>query len=397
MISSHLEPSHARRVFPCWDEPAFKATFALTVTVPRRFLAVSNMPVAHEEPVTPDLKQVTLRHHAENVELPVRAGGGRARTAHGGGRRRHRQRRHHHRQARARPLRARQRGRPAALLQRLFRRQVSAAQARPDRGAGRLRRRHGELGRHHLLREPAAVRSGGERRCRAPRHFQHRRPRDRASMVRQSRHHGLVGQSLAQRGLRHLDAGEGGRASLSAMADLAQRQRAEADRHEPRCPAHLASGAGAGHQRDRGDGGVRRHHLQQECGADPHARALSGRGRFPRRDQKIHGRSRLRQHHHRRPVAGARGRLGQAGRRHRRRFHRAGGRAAGHRAGALRRRRAAHHAAPGALHGPRPGRGAAALAGAGGGRSAARSAGRRNRRARRRAEGDRSGGAAASR
>ena len=34
MISSHLEPADARRVFPCWDEPAFKATFALTVTVP---------------------------------------------------------------------------------------------------------------------------------------------------------------------------------------------------------------------------------------------------------------------------------------------------------------------------------------------------------------------------
>jgi aminopeptidase N len=58
MLSSHLEPADARRVFPCWDEPAFKATFALTVTVPRTFLAVGNMPVAHEEPVTPTLKQV---------------------------------------------------------------------------------------------------------------------------------------------------------------------------------------------------------------------------------------------------------------------------------------------------------------------------------------------------
>jgi len=36
----------------------FKATFALTVTVPRAFLAVGNMPVASEEPVTPTLKQV---------------------------------------------------------------------------------------------------------------------------------------------------------------------------------------------------------------------------------------------------------------------------------------------------------------------------------------------------
>ena len=60
MISSHLEPADARRIFPSWDEPAFKATFALTVTVPRNFLAVSNMPVAHEEPVTPTLKQVTF-------------------------------------------------------------------------------------------------------------------------------------------------------------------------------------------------------------------------------------------------------------------------------------------------------------------------------------------------
>jgi aminopeptidase N len=60
MISSHLEPADARRVFPCWDEPAFKASIALTVTVPRSFLAVGNMPVAREEPVTPTLKQVAF-------------------------------------------------------------------------------------------------------------------------------------------------------------------------------------------------------------------------------------------------------------------------------------------------------------------------------------------------
>jgi aminopeptidase N len=60
MISSHLEPADARRVFPCWDEPAFKATFTLTVTVPRTFVAVSNMPQAREEPVTPSLKQVSF-------------------------------------------------------------------------------------------------------------------------------------------------------------------------------------------------------------------------------------------------------------------------------------------------------------------------------------------------
>ena len=48
MISSHLEPADARRIFPCWDEPAFKATFTLTATVPSNFLAVGNMPVMRE-------------------------------------------------------------------------------------------------------------------------------------------------------------------------------------------------------------------------------------------------------------------------------------------------------------------------------------------------------------
>ena len=60
MLSTQLEPADARRIFPCWDEPAFKATFAVTVTVPGSFLAVSNMPVAHEEPVAPDRKRVVF-------------------------------------------------------------------------------------------------------------------------------------------------------------------------------------------------------------------------------------------------------------------------------------------------------------------------------------------------
>ena len=60
MISSQLEPADARRIFPCWDEPAFKATFALTVTVPRAFMAVGNMPSEREEAAGPDLKRVTF-------------------------------------------------------------------------------------------------------------------------------------------------------------------------------------------------------------------------------------------------------------------------------------------------------------------------------------------------
>jgi aminopeptidase N len=60
MLSSKLEPSDARRIFPCWDEPAFKANIALTVTVPRHFMAVGNMPATAEEMVEPNLKRVTF-------------------------------------------------------------------------------------------------------------------------------------------------------------------------------------------------------------------------------------------------------------------------------------------------------------------------------------------------
>ena len=60
MLSSKLEPADARRIFPCWDEPAFKATFALTVTVPSTFMAVGNMPVVREDLVAPNLKQVAF-------------------------------------------------------------------------------------------------------------------------------------------------------------------------------------------------------------------------------------------------------------------------------------------------------------------------------------------------
>jgi aminopeptidase N len=60
MISTQLEPADARRIFPCWDEPVFKATFAVTVTVPQNFLAVGNMPVAKEEQLTDGRKRVVF-------------------------------------------------------------------------------------------------------------------------------------------------------------------------------------------------------------------------------------------------------------------------------------------------------------------------------------------------
>ena len=45
MLATQFESTDARRMFPSWDEPAFRATYKLTVTVPADFTPVSNMPV----------------------------------------------------------------------------------------------------------------------------------------------------------------------------------------------------------------------------------------------------------------------------------------------------------------------------------------------------------------
>jgi aminopeptidase N len=45
MLSTQMEATDARRMFPCWDEPAFRATFRLEVNVPAAWASVSNMPI----------------------------------------------------------------------------------------------------------------------------------------------------------------------------------------------------------------------------------------------------------------------------------------------------------------------------------------------------------------
>src|SRR3954466_6172855 len=45
MLGTQFEATDARRFFPCWDEPSFRARFQLTVIVPENFIAISNMPV----------------------------------------------------------------------------------------------------------------------------------------------------------------------------------------------------------------------------------------------------------------------------------------------------------------------------------------------------------------
>ncbi|HYV08343.1 MAG TPA: M1 family metallopeptidase, partial [Thermoplasmata archaeon] len=51
MAATQFESTDARRAFPCWDEPAAKASFEVTLIVPDGMAAVSNTPALRDEPL----------------------------------------------------------------------------------------------------------------------------------------------------------------------------------------------------------------------------------------------------------------------------------------------------------------------------------------------------------
>ena len=64
---TQFESTAARRAFPCFDEPGFKAPWQLTLRVPRELVAVANAPIASERDLSDRMKEVRF---AQTQPLP---------------------------------------------------------------------------------------------------------------------------------------------------------------------------------------------------------------------------------------------------------------------------------------------------------------------------------------
>ncbi len=216
MLGTQFEATDARRMFPCWDEPSFRARFQLTAVVPKNFTAVSNMPLESEQKVeggnevrfafSPPMSSYlvvlvageldSIEAEQDGVKLRVVATKGKAEM-----------------------------GRYAleseARILHYYNEYFGVPYPLPKldliADPGRLRRCDGKLGRHHLLRIGPAFRSEEFLGWNEAGYLCGHRARDGAPMVWRSRHDGMVGQPLAERGLRLLDGLEMHRPFQSGM------------------------------------------------------------------------------------------------------------------------------------------------------------------------------------
>lgn len=87
MASTQFQPTHARRAFPCFDEPKFKATFTVTIIRPNSYEAFSNTPIRETIPIengryhvsferTPRLSTYLLAFIVAKYEINARSGMG---------------------------------------------------------------------------------------------------------------------------------------------------------------------------------------------------------------------------------------------------------------------------------------------------------------------------------
>ena len=278
---------------------------------------------------------------AEDVELPAVLRHRRLRPrGHEGQQRGRSRRRRSGRQRRAGTLCDGVARRAAALLRRLLRPEIPAAQARQRRRPGPVAvlRSDGELGRDLHLQPRAAQRSGEHQRRAPAGDLRGPGARNGAPVVRRHGDDGLVGRHLAQRGLRQLDGDQSHRPFPSRVVPAARPGRRARGRdgarqlqdHPPDRAAHALG------RRDQP--GLRFDHLPEGRGGDLDARGLCRRGHLAQRHPQLHRRAQVCQRQDRRLVAGGRGRRRARVDRDRARLHHPAGHPARPRRGHLHQR-----------------------------------------------------------
>ena len=154
LATTQFEATDARRAFPCWDEPAQKAVFDVTLVFDDSLQAVSNTPIVEENGAGPGLKSVRFGETPIMSTYLLAFVVGDLVSVKAERRQRHGNRRMDYAgQGESGGVRAGHVGQAAGLLQRLLRHTISIAQAGPHRRPRLCRRGDGKLGLHHLPRD----------------------------------------------------------------------------------------------------------------------------------------------------------------------------------------------------------------------------------------------------